>query len=117
MRVLFYHGESAWSGTARVALYAARGLAGRGHQITVASCSGSAMEAAAQSAGLETTPIDGGVSAMGGAFDLRKVLAEKFIEVAVVSTERDQLIVGSAMRFAERGAVLRRVPSFTKLSV
>jgi glycosyltransferase involved in cell wall biosynthesis len=117
MRVLFYHGESTWSGTARVAIQAARGLAARGHQITIAACSGSSIEAAAQAANLETAAIDGAANAMGGAFDLRRVLAEKFIEVAVVSSERDQLIVGSAMRFAERGAVLRRVPSFTKLSV
>ena len=117
MRILFYHGESAWSGTARVVIQAAYGLAARGHQVTIASCAGSDVEAAAQSANLETTSIDGGGSAMSGAFDLRKVLAEKFIEVAIVSSERDQLVVGSAMRFAERGAVLRRVPSFTQLSV
>src|SRR6516162_4674094 len=117
MRVLFYHGEAAWSATARVLIQAARGLSGRGHQVTIASCTGSALEAAAQSANLDTASIDGAASAMGGAFDLRKVLAEKFIEVAIVSSERDQLVVGSAMRFAERGAVLRRVPAFTKLSV
>jgi hypothetical protein len=117
MRVLFYHGESAWSGTARIAIQAARGLAARGHQITVAACSGGPIEAAAQAANLETTPLDGGASAVGGAFDLRKVLAEKFIEVAIVSSERDHLIVASAMRFAKRGAVLRRVPSFGRLDM
>jgi hypothetical protein len=115
MRVLFYHGESAWSGTARVSIQLARGLAARGHQVTVASCAGSLIEFAAQAGGLETMPIDGTVSAMGGAFDLRRVLAEKFIEVAVVSSERDHLIVASAMRFAERGAVLRRLQSFVPL--
>lgn len=117
MRVLFYHGESVWSATARIAIQAARGLAARGHQITVASCAGSAVEAAALAASLETTPLDGAASAMGGAIDLRRVLAEKFIEVACVSSERDQLIVASAMRFAERGAVLRRVPSFTRFEM
>lgn len=117
MRVLFYHGESAWSATARIVLQAARGLVSRGHQITIAACAGSAIEAAAVAANLETTPLDGAASAVGGAFDLRRVLAEKFIEVAVVSSERDQLIVGSAMRFAERGAILRRVPSFARLDV
>jgi glycosyltransferase involved in cell wall biosynthesis len=45
------------------------------------------------------------------------VLAHRFIEVAVVTTERDHLIVGSAMRFAERGGVLRRVPSFSGLEL
>jgi hypothetical protein len=117
MRVLFYHGESAWSATARITIHAARGLAARGHQITVAACAGGPVEAAAQAANLETAPIDGGATAMGGAYDLRKVLAQKFIEVAIVSSERDQLIVASAMRFAARGAVLRRVASFTRLDV
>jgi glycosyltransferase involved in cell wall biosynthesis len=117
MRVLFYHGESAWSGTARVSIQLARGLAARGHQITVASCAGGLIEYAAQAAGIETTPIEVAARAMGGAVDLRRVLAEKFIEVAVVSSERDHLVVSSAMRFAERGAVLRRVPSFTRLEM
>ena len=39
----------------------------------------------------------------------------EFIEVAVVSTERDHLIVASAMRAAGRGGVLRRVPSFERV--
>ncbi len=117
MRVLFYNSEATWSGTSRIAIQAARGLAARGHHITFAACSGGQVEWAAQGASLETTPLDSGASAVGGALDLRKVLADKFIEVAVVSSERDQLIVGSALRFAERGAVLRRVPSFTRLHV
>ena len=117
MRVLFYNRESTWSGTSRIAIQAARGLASRGHQVTFAACSGGQVEWAAQGANLETTPLDSAAGAVGGALDLRKVLADKFIEVAVVSSERDQLIVGSALRFAARGAVLRRVPSFTRLHV
>jgi glycosyltransferase involved in cell wall biosynthesis len=117
MRVLFYHGESAWSDPARITIHAARGLAARGHLVTIAACAGGPVEAAARAASLDTAPIDGGASAVGGAFDLRRVLAAKFIEVAIVSSERDQLIVASAMRFAARGAVLRRVGSFARLDV
>ncbi|MGH7618977.1 MAG: glycosyltransferase [Gemmatimonadaceae bacterium] len=117
MRVLFYHSESAWSGAARISLASARGLAARGHQVTIASCSGSSMETAAIAANLDTTPINASASAVGGAFDLRRVLAERFIEVAIVVSERDQLVVGSAMRFAQRGAVLRRTPAFAKLDM
>lgn len=98
-----------------MAIRLAVGLAERGHQVTFAACAGSPIEAAAQAAGLETAAIDG--RAMGGAFDVHRVLAEKLVEVAVVSTERDQLIVSSAMRFGERGAVLRRVPPFTPITV
>ena len=112
MRVLFYHGDPQWSGSARAALAAARGLAAREHPITIACCADSPLDLAARDAGLETVAINATASAAGGAWDLRKVIRDRFIEVAVVSSERDQLIVSSARLFADRGAVLRRVPSF-----
>ena len=112
MRVLFYLGAEDWSGTARVVLAAARGLAARGHVLTVACCSGSRLELLAQEAGLETVSIDGAWFGSGGAWDLRKVLQARFIEVAIVTSDRDHRIVASAMRFAERGGVLRRVSAF-----
>ena len=34
MRVLFYHGSRAWSGSARAFATAARGLSERGHTVT-----------------------------------------------------------------------------------
>lgn len=117
MRVLFYSGDKRWTGTARVALVAARGLAARGHHVTVACCAESRLEAEAAAAELDVIEIDASATTVGGAFDLRKVLAERFIEVAIVETERDQLILSSAMRFAERGAVLRRVPSSEPLGI
>src|SRR5215213_1800106 len=117
MRVLFYLGDKHWSGTARATLVAARGLAARGHQITVACCEDSALKTLAQHAGVESVPIDPASLAAEGVWDLRKILQERFVEVVVVSTERDQLIVSSAMRLAERGAVLRRAPSFERLEV
>ncbi|HXU52942.1 MAG TPA: glycosyltransferase [Casimicrobiaceae bacterium] len=98
-------------------LAAARGLAAREHQVLIAACGGSRLDAAARAAGVETVSIDGRSMAAAGAWDLRRVLREKFVEVAVVGSERDQLIVSSAMRLAERGAVLRRVPSFERLDV
>jgi hypothetical protein len=111
MRVLFYVGDKAWSGGARATLAAARGLAARGHSVTVASCEGGRLEQNARAAELDTITINSDGNAVAGAFDLRKVLAERFIEAAVVTSERDHLIVASAMRFAERGGVLRRVAS------
>jgi glycosyltransferase involved in cell wall biosynthesis len=92
-------------------------LAARGHHISIACCIDSRLEREAVAAEIDTIPINTSASAVGGAFDLRKVLAQRFIEVAVVTTERDHLIVGSAMRFAERGGVLRRVPSFAGLDL
>jgi hypothetical protein len=117
MRVLFYLGDKQWSGSARAALAAATGLAARGHQVTVACCPGSRLERESAVAELETLPIGGSTTAVGGAFDLRKALAERFIEVAIVAGERDHLIVASAMRFAERGGVLRRLPAFEPLEI
>lgn len=53
-------------------------------------------------------PLTGAVSR--DAWRLRSVLKERFTEAAFVHTEREQLIVSSAMRLAERGAVIRRIP-------
>jgi glycosyltransferase involved in cell wall biosynthesis len=117
MRVLFYIGDKQWSATARLILTVARGLAARGHPVTLACCGESRLESEARAAQIDTVGINISGSAVGGAFDLRKVLAQKFIEVAIVTNERDHLIVSSAMRFAERGGVLRRVPAFEKLEL
>jgi len=117
MRVLFYTTASQWSATQRVMLTVARGLVARGHVALIACCSGSAVEATAQAEGIETVAVDGESSTAGGAWDLRKVLAEKFVEVAIVTNERDQLLVSSAMRLASRGCVLRRLQPFEKFEV
>jgi glycosyltransferase involved in cell wall biosynthesis len=117
MRVLFYLGDKEWSGCARAMLAAARGLEARGHQITVACCADSRLNALAQGAGLDVVAINGTSIAASGVWDLRKVLHERFVEVVIVTTERDQLIVSSAMRLAERGAVLRRVASFDRMEL
>ncbi len=117
MRVLFYLNDKEWTGCARVTLAAGRGLAARGHQVTIACCEGARLHTLAQVAGIDVVAINATFTAAGGAWDLRRVLHDRFIEVVVVTTERDQLIVSSAMRLAERGAVLRRVPSFEQLDV
>jgi hypothetical protein len=117
MRILFYLGDKQWSGTARAIVTAARGLSGRGHSITIACCGGSRLDDQARAAGVETVPINSASTTTGGAWDLRRIIKERFIEVVVVTTERDQLVVSSARLFADRGAVLRRVPSFEPLTL
>ena len=119
MRVLFYVGDKQWSGSSRRdALMAARGLSrSRGHPVTIACCGDARLDRVARDAGIETVAINASSSTAGGAWDLRKVLKERFIEVAMVGNERDHLIVSSAMRFAERGSVLRRIPSFEKMDL
>lgn len=111
MRALFYVGEQRWSGSARTFVAAARGLAMRGQQVTLVAPGGSAAARRAEALGVDIAPIDPEASAAGDAWGLRRVLQERFIEVAFVHTDREQLVVSGAMRLAERGAVIRRVPT------
>jgi len=112
MRVLFYVGDKAWSGCARVFVAAARGLGARGHQVTLVCPGGSATARRAEAIGVDTVPADPDATAAGDAWGLRRILQERFVEVAFVHTDREQLLVSSAMRLAERGAIIRRVPAF-----
>src|SRR2546423_7065616 len=112
MRVLFYVGEKRWSGSARAFLAVARGMGARGHQVTVVCPGGSAAARRAEAFGVETVPADPDATAAGDAWSLRRVLQERFVEVAFVHGDREQLVVSSAMRLAERGAIIRRVPAF-----
>src|SRR4051812_39188937 len=83
----------------------------RGEPVTVVCCVDSAAEQAFAREGLEVIALPPGGSRTGDAWRLRKVLREKFIEVVFLHTEREQLVASSAMRLAERGAVIRRVPA------
>lgn len=112
MRVLFYVGDKGWSGCARAFVAAARGLGARGHQVTLVCPGGSSMARRGESEGVEMVPADPDATAAGDAWTLRRILQERMVEVAFVHTDREQLVVSSAMRFAERGAVIRRVPAF-----
>ena len=110
MRTLFYYSAPGWTGSARAFGVAARGLAARGEPVTVVCRADSPAEQSFLSDGLEVVslPMSGVVAQ--DAWRLRPVLRDKFIEVAFVHTEREQLIASSALRLAERGAVIRRVP-------
>lgn len=117
MRVLFYLAESQWSARARAMLVAARGLLARGHEVAMACCGGSKLESLATREAIDVGVIDSPSNAAAGAWDVRRVMQQRNIEVVVVTTERDQVVVSSARLFAERAAVLRRVSPFTRLNV
>jgi glycosyltransferase involved in cell wall biosynthesis len=117
MRALFYASEECWSGCARASISAAHGLAQRGHHVTVACCPHTPVHVRAERLGLDVVPIAPGGTTLGTCWTLRHVLRDRFIEVVFVATERDQLIVSSAMRLAERGAVIRRIPSFEAIGL
>jgi glycosyltransferase involved in cell wall biosynthesis len=111
VRTLFYYTSKSWSGSARAFAVAARGLATRGEPVTVACCADTTAEQSFAREGLEVVALPPDGSVTGDAWRLRKVLREKFVEVVFLHTEREHLIASSAMRMAERGAVIRRIPA------
>jgi len=111
MRTMFYHTAKHWSGASRAFAVAARGLTAQGAQVTVVCREGSGPEARFLEEGLEVVAVPSTASIGPDAWRLRAVLKEKFIEVVFLHTEREQLVASSAMRLAERGAVIRRIPA------
>lgn len=111
MRTLFYYTAQTWSGSARAFAVAARGLMARGEPVVIACCADTPVEQSFARDGLEVVALPPGGSVTGDAWRLRRVLREKFIEVVLLHTEREQLVASSAMRLAERGAVIRRIPA------
>jgi hypothetical protein len=111
MRVLFYHSARDWSGSSRAFAAAAQGLAARGASVTVVCRADTSAEQAFLGDGLDVVPLVMSDSVSRDAWRLRTVLKDKFIEVVFLHTEREQLVASSAMRLAERGAVIRRIPA------
>jgi hypothetical protein len=111
VRALFYYTAEGWSGSARAFVVAARGLAARGEPVTVACCADTPAEQSFAREGIEVVTLPLGGSVAGDAWRLRNVLRERFVEVVFLHTEREQLVASSAMRMAERGAIIRRVPA------
>jgi len=111
MRTLFYHTSAHWSGSSRAFAVAARGLAARGEPVTVVCRQGSSAELGFVQEGLDVVPVPPAATVTRDAWRLRAVLKEKFIEVVFLHTEREHLVASSAMRLAERGAVIRRIPA------
>ena len=111
MRVLFYHTAREWSGSSRAFAVAARGLTDKGATVTVVCRADSTAEQAFASQGLDVVPLPITDSVSRDAWRLRPVLKERFVEVVFLHSEREQLVASSAMRMAERGAVIRRIPA------
>ncbi|MDB4905847.1 MAG: glycosyl transferase group 1 [Gemmatimonadetes bacterium] len=112
MRLLLNASDRTLTSRARTFVAAAKGLLARGHQVTLACPAESPVSAAATDAQVDLVPLDPSGHVAGDAWGLRRQLQERFIEVVFVHTDREQFTVSSAMRLAERGAVIRRVPAF-----
>jgi glycosyltransferase involved in cell wall biosynthesis len=121
VRVLFYYSPAEWSGSARAFGAAAVALAARGYQCTYVCRADSAVEArltpgSVTLPGVELTPIPMGGPWMHESLRLRQVMLEHYVEVVFAHSEREQLVASLAIRLAERGALVRRVPAGLKLA-
>ena len=111
MRVLFYHTAKDWSGCSRAFAVAAQGLVAHGATVTVVCRFDTSAEQAFASQGLDVVSLPISDSVSRDAWRLRTVLKERFVEVVFLHSEVEQLVASSAMRLAERGAVIRRIPA------
>jgi glycosyltransferase involved in cell wall biosynthesis len=111
MRTLFYHTAAHWSGSARAFAVAARGLAASGDPITVVCRADTPVQRTYETYGLDVVTIPASTSASRDAWRLRTILKDRFVEVVFLHTEREHVVASSAMRLAERGAVIRRIPA------
>jgi glycosyltransferase involved in cell wall biosynthesis len=109
MRILFYSQSPEWNGSARAMAAAARGMSERGHNVTVVCPPESQLEQHLEFGSYEVVSLSTILPAPVTALRLRGMLHDRFIQVIVVSTDREQLIAAVAARLAERAAILRRV--------
>src|ERR1044071_950506 len=111
MHVLFFLGEVGWTARARIFVAAAHGLAARGHEVSIACPPGPIIDRIDTNA-VDVVRIDPEVNAALGTFDFRRVAQERSLDVAFVHSAREQLVVGSGLRFARGGRVVRRLGMF-----
>jgi hypothetical protein len=115
VRVLFYYDAPIWNGSARAFAAAGRGLAERGYTVTFV-CQSGAVEARAAAEGCDVVPLELGAGTItGAAWQLRRILTERFIETIFVHGQREHLAVALATRWATRGSVIRRTPTGGRL--
>ncbi|HET9425719.1 MAG TPA: glycosyltransferase family 4 protein [Gemmatimonadaceae bacterium] len=108
MNILFFIGDSDWTARARIFTTAAHGLAARDHQVTLACPQGPIIDHV-DTKRVGIVRVDPAASTAFGTFDLRRVAQERSLDVAFVHTAREQLMVGSGMRFGKGGALMRRL--------
>ncbi|HVT38074.1 MAG TPA: glycosyltransferase [Gemmatimonadaceae bacterium] len=116
MRACFYHGEAEWSGRARAFVEAADALAARDHEITLVCARGGSVEGRFRATPHDVITLRTGGGWMRAGWRLRPVLRRKFVEVVFVHSEREELEASAAVRLADRGAVVRRLPPLAKLT-
>jgi glycosyltransferase involved in cell wall biosynthesis len=109
VRLLFLHTGNDWAGTARAFAVAARGLAARGHETAFACVAGSVVEARATREQLDLIPLPPGNPGARDAWRLRGMLQQRRPDAVFVHTEREQLVVSSAVRLGSPTRLIRRI--------
>jgi glycosyltransferase involved in cell wall biosynthesis len=110
VRALFYYDAPVWSGSARAFAAAGRGLGERGYHVTFVCPSGE-VEARAAAEGCDVVPLEVGAAA----WQLRRIVTERFIETVFVHSQREHLAAALATRWAKRGSIIRRTPTGGRL--
>src|SRR4051812_42806642 len=109
MNTLFFDGSRYWSGSARAFAAAARALAARGDAVTVVCREGGSSHGGYAQEGLEVLGLPQGASVTRDAWRLRTMLKDRTVEAVFFHSEREHLVVSSAMRLGGRGILVRRV--------
>lgn len=117
MRVCFYHAEPEWSGRARAFADAARALRDRDHEVTFVCQRRSVVEHRLSAAGLDPIGIRARGPSVAVGWRLGRVVRRRFVEAVFVHSEREQLQAAVAVRVADRGAVVRRMPPLGSLTL
>lgn len=117
MRACFVVHRAAWSGAARAFADGATLLAARGYETCLVAPAGSETERCLLAAGHDVIGVamDGGWLRAG--WRLRRVIASRLTEVVFVHDDREHLVAAAAVRFAGRGAVVRRTGAGARLTI
>jgi glycosyltransferase involved in cell wall biosynthesis len=89
---------------------AGRGLGERGYHVTFV-CPRGEVEARAAAEGCDVVPLELGAAA----WQLRRILTERFIETIFVHGQSEHLAAAVATRWAKRGSIIRRTPTGGRL--
>lgn len=113
MRVLFLVSDGAWSARARAFVLAARGLAARRHDVMVACESECPVQVRAAASDVPVVALRPDASAAGDAWQLRRALQARGVDVVFVHSDQEHLVASSALRLGGgAAAVIRRIPPF-----
>jgi glycosyltransferase involved in cell wall biosynthesis len=113
MRVLFLVSDGVWSARARAFTLAARGLATKGHEVVLACEAACPVQVRAAESEIPVVQMGAGSSA-GSAWQLRKTLNDREVDVVFVHTDAEHLVASSAVRLGRgAAAVIRRIPPFS----